>query len=412
MLAAAKLKDLELKWAFAYPEAIRARSQPAVLGDTLFVGSQNGSVFAIDKHRGCIKWTFSTIAEVRTGIVAGDDGVLYFGDLVGNVYAVNAADGSLRWRDRPDEHPSLTLTAAPALADGVLYVPLSSLEVTEAADPDYACCTFQGGVAAYEAATGKQLWKGRTIDVPPRIVGRNSVATPRIAPSGAPVWNTPSIDRKRGLLYVFTGENYSSPANSFSDAIVALRLDTGAIAWHRQMTAKDAWNMGCETAERINCPPEDGPDYDFGAATIIATDRNGRDLLLAGQRSGHVHALDLDRDGELVWQRKLGKGGNPGGRALRHGQGRTNPLRAHVGLRWRPPLAGNALPGNSRPPTVPRVRVAPWAGPRDRCRAATCCSSTRGMASTSICPVRCCWPSVRRTENRIQAVLLVDLLLI
>ena len=313
MLAAAKLKDLELKWAFAYPEAIRARSQPAVLGDTLFVGSQNGSVFAIDKHRGCIKWTFSTIAEVRTGIVAGDDGVLYFGDLVGNVYAVNAADGSLRWRDRPDEHPSLTLTAAPALADGVLYVPLSSLEVTEAADPDYACCTFQGGVAAYEAATGKQLWKGRTIDVPPRIVGRNSVATPRIAPSGAPVWNTPSIDRKRGLLYVFTGENYSSPANSFSDAIVALRLDTGAIAWHRQMTAKDAWNMGCETAERINCPPEDGPDYDFGAATIIATDRNGRDLLLAGQRSGHVHALDLDRDGELVWQRKLGKGGIQGG---------------------------------------------------------------------------------------------------
>ncbi|GAB5413959.1 MAG: PQQ-binding-like beta-propeller repeat protein [Congregibacter sp.] len=311
-LTAATLAGLELKWAFAYPEAIRARSQPAILGDTLFVGSQNGTVFALDKHSGCVKWTFSTIAEVRSGIVVGK-GRIYFGDLVGNVYAVNASDGSLAWRDRPDDHPSLTLTAAPALHNGVLYVPLSSLEVTEAADPNYACCTFQGGVAAYDTKTGKQIWKGRTIDEPPRVVGKNSVGTDRIAPSGAPVWNTPSIDTKRGLLYVGTGENYSSPANDFSDAIVALRLDNGEIAWHQQMTAKDAWNMGCETSERINCPPEDGPDYDFGAATIIATTSDDRDLLLAGQKSGHVHALDLSKNGELVWQRKLGKGGIQGG---------------------------------------------------------------------------------------------------
>jgi polyvinyl alcohol dehydrogenase (cytochrome) len=79
------------------------------------------------------------------------------------------------------------------------------------------------------------------------------------------------------------------------------------------MTPRDAWNMGCETEERINCPPEDGPDYDFGAATIIATDREGRDLLLAGQKSGAVYALDLGKQGELVWQRKLGRGGIQGG---------------------------------------------------------------------------------------------------
>lgn len=312
-LKAAQLKNLELKWSFAFPEAIRARSQPAVLGDTLFVGSQNGTVFAINKHRGCVEWTFSTIAEVRTGIVVSAKGRIYFGDLVGNVYAVNANDGSLAWRDRPDDHPSLTLTASPALHEGVLYVPLSSLEVTEAADPNYACCTFQGGVAAYDTATGEQIWKGRTIDEPPRVVGKNSAGTDRIAPSGAPVWNTPSIDLKRGLLYVGTGENYSSPANGFSDAIVALRLDNGEIAWHQQMTAKDAWNMGCETTERVNCPPEDGPDYDFGAATIIATTGDGRDVLLAGQKSGHVHALNLAKKGELIWQRKLGKGGIQGG---------------------------------------------------------------------------------------------------
>lgn len=319
-LSAGDIQGLELKWAFAYPEALRARSQPAIAGNTLFVGSQNGTVYALDRRTGCERWSFSTIAEVRTGIVIDprgdlDDGfpLIYFGDLVGNVYAVNAGTGALIWRDRPDDHPSLTLTAAPALHEGVLYVPLSSLEVTEAADPKYACCTFRGGVAAYEAATGKRLWTGYTIDEAPAVVGKNAVGTDRIAPSGAPVWNTPAIDTERGLLYVGTGENYSSPANDTSDAIVALRLSDGSIAWHQQMTAGDAWNMGCETPEKINCPPEDGPDYDFGAATIVATNSEGRDLIIAGQKSGHVHALDPDQGGKLVWQRKLGRGGIQGG---------------------------------------------------------------------------------------------------
>jgi len=319
-LKATDIENLELKWAFAYPEALRARSQPAIAGNTLFVGSQNGTVYALDRDTGCIRWAFSTIAEVRTGIVVdprndlnNDFPLIYFGDLVGNVYAVNGGSGELVWRDRPDDHPSLTLTAAPALHDGVLYVPLSSLEVTEAADPNYACCTFRGGVAAYEAETGKRLWTGYTIAETPKVVGKNAVGTDRIAPSGAPVWNTPAIDSKRGLLYVGTGENYSSPANDTSDAIVALKLSDGSIAWHQQMTPGDAWNMGCETPERINCPPEDGPDYDFGAATIIATTSSGRDLIVAGQKSGHVHALDPDNGGKLVWQEKLGRGGIQGG---------------------------------------------------------------------------------------------------
>ncbi len=301
-------------------EALRARSQPAIAGNTLFVGSQNGTVYALDKHTGCIRWSFTTVAEVRTGIVVDPreavhkgQPLIYFGDLVGNVYAVNAATGELAWRDRPDDHPSLTLTAAPALHDGVLYVPLSSLEVTEAADPNYACCTFRGGVAAYDAATGEKLWTGYTIDTPPEVVGKNAVGTDRIAPSGAPVWNTPAIDTKRGVLYVGTGENYSSPANDTSDAIIALSLKDGSIVWHQQMTPGDAWNMGCETPERINCPPEDGPDYDFGAATILAQTGDGRELIVAGQKSGHVHALDPDKGGEVVWQRKLGRGGIQGG---------------------------------------------------------------------------------------------------
>lgn len=317
-LSVEDLPSLKLKWAFAYPEAVRARSQPAVAGNTVFVGSQNGSVFALDRESGCLRWTFSTIAEVRTGIVVGEPdsegkALIFFGDIVGNVYAVNAQDGTLAWRDRPDDHPSLTLTASPALHKGVLYVSLSSLEVTEAADPQYACCTFRGGVAAYRASSGEKLWLGRTIEEPLDVFGTNAVGTELLGPSGAPVWNTPAIDPKRGLLYVGTGENYSSPANGTSDAIIAFSMNTGEMVWHQQMTAGDAWNIGCEVPGRINCPKEDGPDYDFGAATIIARDIDGKDLLLAGQKSGEAYALDLDNDGDVLWRRKLGRGGIQGG---------------------------------------------------------------------------------------------------
>ena len=318
-LKAADLPRLQLQWAFAFPEAIRARSQPATAGGALYTGSQNGTVYALDQATGCIRWTFSTVAEVRTAIVvapwkAGDKNpLLYFGDLVGNVYALNAVTGELVWRDRADDHPSLTLTATPALHEGRLYVPMSSLEVTAAADPNYACCTFRGGVAVYDAQSGKKQWTGYTIDQAPRVVGKNAVGTDRIAPSGAPIWGTPSLDPKRGVMYVGTGENYSSPANDTSDAILALSMQDGSILWRQQMTQGDAWNMGCETEEKINCPPENGPDYDFGAATILATTSSGKDIVLAGQKSGEVFGLDPDAGGKILWRQKLGRGGIQGG---------------------------------------------------------------------------------------------------
>lgn len=315
---ASNIAELELKWAFAFPDAIRARSQPATAAGALFLGSQDGTVYSLDQQTGCVRWTFKTIAEVRTGIIVapwGEDNLSlsYFGDLIGNVYAVNTFTGELVWRDRPDDHPSLTLTASPVLHNDRLIVPLSALEVTEAADPTYACCTFRGGVAVYDAQAGEKLWTGYTIDETPVEVSKNDVGTPIIAPSGAPVWGAPSIDAARGLIYVGTGENYSSPAGDTSDAIIALSIVDGSIVWVQQTTAGDAWNMGCEAENKSNCPPENGPDYDFGAATILARHSNGKQYLLAGQKSGDVFALDPDEKGKIVWQKKLGRGGIQGG---------------------------------------------------------------------------------------------------
>jgi polyvinyl alcohol dehydrogenase (cytochrome) len=321
-LAAADLPRLELRWAFAFPGAQRARSQPAVAYGAVYVGSQDGTVYALDEESGCVRWTFRAPAEVRTAIVVeapasararNGTPLVFFGDLLARIYAVDAFTGTLRWSHRTDDHPNATITAAPALHDGTLYAATSSLEVTSAADPAYECCSFRGSVTALDAVTGQPRWKSYTIADPPREAGRTRVGTRILAPSGAPVWNTPAIDAPRGVLYVGTGENYSSPASDTSDALLAFRLADGALAWHAQKTTGDAWNVACMLPDNPNCPVENGPDVDFGAGVIILRDPAGRDLLLAGQKSGAVYGVDPDLRGRIVWARKVGRGGIQGG---------------------------------------------------------------------------------------------------
>ena len=75
----------------------------------------------------------------------------------------------------------------------------------------------------------------------------------------------------------------------------------------------DAWNGACVTLfSRANCPENNGPDADYGAPPILVKS-NGKDLILAGQKSGKVTAMDPDNDGAIVWQEQVGRGGTMGG---------------------------------------------------------------------------------------------------
>jgi polyvinyl alcohol dehydrogenase (cytochrome) len=314
---AAALKPL---WSLKFPGANRARSQPTLAGGVLFVGSHNGNVYALDALTGCQHWTYQAGGEVRTGIAidsweSGDTGAkprIYFGDVLGYAYAVDAVSGKLLWRQRADEHPNATITGTPTVYNGRLFVPVSSLEVSLAADPAYECCTASGSVAAYDVADGKLLWQTFTIPEKPKVQSQNRAGTNMWGPSGATVWNAPTIDGKRNQLYVGTGENMSSPATLTSDAIFAIDMDSGKVNWTFQATANDVWNVACDTENDHSCPPEGGPDFDFGAGTMLVTTAAGRDLVLAGQKSGAVHALDA-ATGALVWQRDVGRGGIQGG---------------------------------------------------------------------------------------------------
>jgi polyvinyl alcohol dehydrogenase (cytochrome) len=312
-LTASQVPNLKLKWAFGFPGDVTAFGALTVRGETLFTGSASGTVHALNAKTGCLYWTFQANGPVRAAplIVEKDDGcAILFGDQVGWFYALDAKTGKLNWKIRIDEHEATRLTGSAAYHDGVVFVPAASWEESRALSPDYACCTFRGSVTALSVADGSPVWKTYLVE-PSRNTGLTKRGKATFGPSGVPVWSSPTVDAKRGLLYVTTGDNYSFPATATSDAVVALRLKTGQIAWSEQFTPGDAWNASC-LSHGVNCPRYAGPDYDFGSSGILVVTA-GRELLIAGQKSGLVYALDPDQNGKTLWQARVGKGGTNGG---------------------------------------------------------------------------------------------------
>ena len=310
-----QVKRLKLKWAYAFDGDITAFAQPTVIDGQVFVGSAGGVIQALRADSGCLEWTFQASGPVRSAIVAaplGKNHALLFADLTGWYYAIEAETGRLLWKKRPEDHEATRLTGASVVHDGIVYVPAASWEETRSLNPEYQCCTFRGSITALRLRNGETVWKSYMIADKPKQTGKNSAGTPLFAPSGAGVWATPTLDLKRRVLYVTTGDSYSAPASPTSDSIVALDLATGRMVWSKQTLPGDAWNSACQQ-NRVNCPEDAGPDYDFGSSAILVKTPEGRELLLAGQKSGVVYALDPDRKGEIVWQQRVAKGGVNGG---------------------------------------------------------------------------------------------------
>jgi polyvinyl alcohol dehydrogenase (cytochrome) len=316
-LAASDVGKLKLKWAFNLGDVTVARSQPAVVGGRVFIATATGAVYSLDVATGCTRWGYQAgTAGIRSGMTIGEANgapAVFFGDSGANIYALNAQTGELIWKVRPVDHFASMATATPRYYKGVIYQPFSSFEEIMGPDPKYGCCTFRGSVVALDAGTGKKVWQTFTIPEPSKPTRKSPSGAQQWGPSGASVWSTATIDEQLGVLYVATGDNYSDPPTKTSDAILAMELKTGELIWSQQLTENDAFNNGCGTPQRTNCPEKGGPDFDFGQPPILVRMSEGKRALVIGQKSGTVHAVDPDQKGKILWQTKAGEGGALGG---------------------------------------------------------------------------------------------------
>jgi polyvinyl alcohol dehydrogenase (cytochrome) len=317
-LATADFAKLELAWAVGFPQTPTMRSQPVVAGSTVYVAATDaGRLVALDSASGCAKWQYQSSVPLRSSLSYGELAkgrpVIVAGDAIGGVIAVDARSGKLLWRADLRMHESNRITGTPVIHRGRVFAPLSAVEINYTRLDTYECCKAQGAVIALDLATGRKLWTGRTM-IEATKQKLNRAGAQLWGPSGAPIWSTPAIDAKRNVLYVGTGENNSLPVTDTSDAIIAFDLDTGARKWVFQATQRDVWNYACR--DGANCEFGDAAvvrDHDFGGSVMITTRRDGRDLLVVGQKSGAVWALDPDKGGELVWSRQISAGGANGG---------------------------------------------------------------------------------------------------
>lgn len=255
-----------------------------VVVDGVVYASSTGGLYAFDGDTGEVLWQRTDLGA--TSSLAYHDGTIFVHDLGAMLRALDAGTGEQRWSTRTDAHPLATGLSSPIVFERYVIVGLSSNEIVR------ENASFRGGVAAFDADTGTQLWRDFTAD-PPH--------------NGASVWSTASIDAEQRMVFAGSGQNYTGEAGPGSDALLALDLDTGARIWTTQTVQGDVFTP-------IN---PGGPDADFGANPILF-EGGGRKLVGAGQKNGMFWALDR-ATGAVVWQRTLGPGSPLTGGVINNG---------------------------------------------------------------------------------------------
>jgi polyvinyl alcohol dehydrogenase (cytochrome) len=313
-LTRAQVPRLKLKWAFSMPGG----GQPIVVGDWLFVTNRGGRFYALDAKSGCVHWSIADAASRNTPMVvrskiSPSGWATFIGVSQRVVRAFDAQNGKEIWHSEPLEtHNASGISGTPVLSGNQLFVPLSSGEEGAAMQASYVCCTFRGSLAALDATTGAKQWQTFMITEPLQPTHLNAKGVQMQGPAGAPIWASPTVDAKRGVVYVVTGDSYTDVNTDGDDAIVALDMKSGAVKWRNQVTTRDNYIMGCTGKEPgANCPRQLGPDFDFGATPILIKSLF-KEVLIAGQKSGWVYGIDT-KDGHTLWRTSVGEGSALGG---------------------------------------------------------------------------------------------------
>lgn len=333
--------QLEPKWSFTTLGDVSAT--PAV-GDerdgrgrsrtVVYFPDWGGRLWKLDGETGEEIWSHA-IADYNgiAGAISRTTPVLshgnvYIADLNGNLMAISARTGALRWITELDPHPLAQITTSPIVFGNRLFVSTSSREGGRVGQP--GCCTFRGSMVAVHARTGRIVWQ--------EFVLPDNGGQPGGFSGGAFV-NPPAIDPEHGLVYGGAGQLYTAPESvgaclaehdgAWTEAcypedadfnsVVAFDLRTGERRWSFRGAGPDARDLACGAlpADVTWCPPvEDLATWDFaGAGANVFTTRiegRARRVVGIGQKSGVYWALDA-ATGEHLWSTLVGPGSDPGG---------------------------------------------------------------------------------------------------
>jgi polyvinyl alcohol dehydrogenase (cytochrome) len=377
-IRAMDVPKLSLKWAFGFQGGAEF-GQPTMVDGRLFVTSSSGRVYALDAKSGCTYWTYDAPAGSRTAVSIGELGrakrvaiprklkrtlahldvikapsAAFFGDDAGAVYALDAQKGTLLWKTQVDAHPTARIIGAPTLYQDRLYVAVGSNEDKNSANPNYSCCTFRGSISSIDIASGRVLWKSYTVLEEPQATRKNDAGVQEFGPAGAAIASSPTIDPKRGVLYVGTGPSTTGVEQSLTDAVASFALSDGKLRWVKQL------KKGQPASGGFTSPP------------VLRTLASGNEVILAGQISGVVYGLDPDHGGEILWQNRLGADGDGSG----VGWGAAVDHRSlYVALSGSLAQPGN--PGGSLWALDPKTGIARWHTKAP----APACSWTEGSCS-------------------------------
>jgi polyvinyl alcohol dehydrogenase (cytochrome) len=312
--SAAEVPRLKVKWAFS----MAGGGQPVVIGDWLFVTNRGDKFYALDAKTGCVHWAVEDASSRTTPMVvrsaiSPSGWATFIGVGKRVVRAYDAQSGKELWHsEQLESHMASGITGTPVVSGDQLFVPITSGEEPVAMQPGYACCSFRGSLVALDLKSGQKQWQTYMITEPLRPTRINANGVQMQGPAGAPIWASPTVDAKRGLVYVVTGDSYTDVTTDGDDAIVALEMKTGKVRWRNQVTAHDNFIMGCSgPVKGANCPTPTGPDFDFGATPILFK-HGGKQVLVAGQKSGMVYGVDPDT-GRTLWKTAVGDGSALGG---------------------------------------------------------------------------------------------------
>jgi polyvinyl alcohol dehydrogenase (cytochrome) len=263
----ANVRKLRLRW-FANTDDV-VTATPAVVGRRVYVGDWSGKFYALDTGTGETRWTYRTkvhpttysgqiVSSAAVADVGGERRVFFGGGKT--AYALRASDGKLRWEHelgrRGDGKDPTEIESSPVVAGGMV---IYGWDVHNSSGGEPA------GVVALDARTGRERWT---------FVTAPTTGPGATGPGCGDVWSSPAVDEARRLVIFGTG-NCTALARwgTFSDAIVAVDLDSGALRWVHQPHAPNL------------------DDLDFAGTPNLLT-RDGRDLVGLGNKDGTYYFVD------------------------------------------------------------------------------------------------------------------------